>query len=46
MHAYDGDAFLDVPRREGKPRSRGLTHVIDKGQGGVHGPPLRLSIRG
>src|SRR6187402_395284 len=31
MHAYDGDAFLDVPSREGKPRSRGLTHVIDKG---------------
>ena len=31
MHAYDGDAFLDVPVREGKPRSRGLTHVIDKG---------------
>ena len=31
MHAYDGDAFLDVPSREGKPRTRGLTHVIDKG---------------
>jgi len=31
MHDYDGHAFLDVPRREGKPRSRGLTHVIDKG---------------
>lgn len=31
MPASDGDAFLDVPAREGKPRSRGLTHVIDKG---------------
>ena len=31
MHAYDGNAFLDVPTREGKPRERGLTHVIDKG---------------
>jgi phosphosulfolactate synthase len=31
MHASDGDAFLDIPVREGKPRSRGLTHVIDKG---------------
>src|SRR6187401_2326109 len=31
MHAYDGDAFLDVPTREGKPRKRGLTHVMDKG---------------
>ena len=29
MHASDG--FLDVPTREGKPRTRGLTHVIDKG---------------
>ncbi|HUF00925.1 MAG TPA: phosphosulfolactate synthase [Gaiellaceae bacterium] len=31
MHAYEGNAFLDVPLREGKPRTRGLTHVIDKG---------------
>ena len=31
MHDYDGNAFLDVPTRAGKPRSRGLTHVIDKG---------------
>jgi phosphosulfolactate synthase len=31
MHAFDGDGFLDVPAREGKPRERGLTHVIDKG---------------
>jgi len=31
MHAFDGHSFLDVPTREGKPRSRGLTHVIDKG---------------
>ena len=31
MHAYDGDAFLDIPTREGKPRERGLTHVMDKG---------------
>src|SRR5687767_14534763 len=31
MHASDGHAFLDVPTREGKPRERGLTHVIDKG---------------
>src|ERR671910_177093 len=31
MHAYDGNAFLDIPAREGKPRERGLTHVIDKG---------------
>ena len=31
MHAFDGDGFLDVPTREGKPRERGLTHVIDKG---------------
>ena len=23
--------FLDIPTREGKPRTRGLTHVIDKG---------------
>ena len=25
------DGFLGVPKREPKPRSRGLTHVIDKG---------------
>jgi phosphosulfolactate synthase len=25
------DGFLDVPARPGKPRSTGLTHVIDKG---------------
>ena len=25
------DGFLDVPTREPKPRTRGLTHVIDKG---------------
>ena len=31
MHDSDGYAFLDVPSREGKPRERGLTHVIDKG---------------
>ena len=31
MHAFDGNTFLDVPTREGKPRSSGLTHVIDKG---------------
>ena len=31
MHAFDGESFLEVPRRAGKPRSRGLTHVIDKG---------------
>jgi phosphosulfolactate synthase len=31
MHAFDGNGFLDVPTREGKPRDRGLTHVIDKG---------------
>jgi phosphosulfolactate synthase len=28
---FDGDGFLDVPRRAGKPRTKGLTHVIDKG---------------
>jgi phosphosulfolactate synthase len=28
---FDEHAFLDVPQREGKPRDRGLTHVIDKG---------------
>src|SRR3970040_3148346 len=31
MHAFDENSFLDVPVREGKPRSRGLTHVMDKG---------------
>ena len=25
------NGFLDVPARSGKPRTRGLTHVIDKG---------------
>jgi phosphosulfolactate synthase len=29
MPGFDG--FLDVPARSPKPRSRGLTHVIDKG---------------
>jgi phosphosulfolactate synthase len=29
MHAFDG--FLDVPARSPKPRTHGLTHVIDKG---------------
>jgi phosphosulfolactate synthase len=29
MHGFDG--FLDVPARSPKPRSHGLTHVIDKG---------------
>lgn len=29
MHASDG--FLDVPARSPKPRTKGLTHVIDKG---------------
>ena len=32
MHGSDGGgAFLDIPTREGKPRTRGLTHVMDKG---------------
>ena len=32
MHDSDGQhTFLDVPIREGKPRDRGLTHVMDKG---------------
>ena len=31
MHASDQNSFLDVPIRDGKPRSRGLTHVMDKG---------------
>jgi phosphosulfolactate synthase len=29
MRSYDG--FLDLPPREAKPRTAGLTHVIDKG---------------
>jgi phosphosulfolactate synthase len=33
MHASEltTDGFLDIPQREPKPRTRGLTHVIDKG---------------
>ena len=31
MPAFDGDGFLDVPARSPKPRTQGLTHVIDKG---------------
>ena len=31
MHASDEHAFLNIPAREGKPRERGLTHVMDKG---------------
>ena len=31
MHASDEHSFLDIPAREGKPRERGLTHVMDKG---------------
>src|SRR6187549_4274489 len=31
MHASDEHSFLDIPTREGKPRDRGLTHVMDKG---------------
>src|SRR4249919_680043 len=31
MRAFDGDGFLDIPTREGKPRSRGRPHVMDKG---------------
>jgi len=30
MPAFE-DGFLGVPARPGKPRSVGLTHVIDKG---------------
>lgn len=26
-----GPKFLDLPERQGKPRTRGLTHVLDKG---------------
>src|SRR5256712_12347359 len=29
MPSFDG--FLDLPPRPGKPRTEGLTHVIDKG---------------
>ena len=31
MPAFDGDGFLDLPPRTPKPRTVGLTHVIDKG---------------
>ena len=31
MPAFEPDGFLDVPARPSKPRSQGLTHVIDKG---------------
>ncbi|HVU78135.1 MAG TPA: phosphosulfolactate synthase, partial [Gaiellaceae bacterium] len=31
MPAFDGDGFLDLPARPRKPRTSGLTHVIDKG---------------
>ena len=31
MHASNEHTFLDIPTREGKPRSQGLTHVMDKG---------------
>jgi phosphosulfolactate synthase len=31
MLGFDSHAFLDVPQRAGKPRSAGITHVIDKG---------------
>lgn len=31
MHDSDLDGFLDVPARSPKPRTSGLTHVIDKG---------------
>jgi phosphosulfolactate synthase len=30
MHGFN-DGFLDLPQRPGKPRTEGLTHVIDKG---------------
>ena len=30
MPASNG-SWLDIPAREGKPRNRGLTHVMDKG---------------
>jgi phosphosulfolactate synthase len=31
MHAFDGDGFLNLPARPAKPRTQGLTHVMDKG---------------
>jgi phosphosulfolactate synthase len=31
LQGSDGISFLTVPEREPKPRSRGLTHVLDKG---------------
>ncbi|MFN0155758.1 MAG: phosphosulfolactate synthase [Gaiella sp.] len=31
MPSFDAHAFLAVPSRQGKPRSKGVTHVIDKG---------------
>ena len=31
MHASDEHSFLTVPKRDVKPRDRGLTHVMDKG---------------
>jgi phosphosulfolactate synthase len=30
-HGFETDGFLDLPPRPGKPRTEGLTHVIDKG---------------
>ena len=30
MHGFS-DGFLDLPQRPGKPRTEGLTHVMDKG---------------
>jgi phosphosulfolactate synthase len=30
-NGFDGDGFLEVPARTPKPRTKGLTHVIDKG---------------
>jgi phosphosulfolactate synthase len=32
LNAFN-DGFLGVPKRPGKPRTEGLTHVIDKGMG-------------
>ena len=31
MSGFETDGFLDLPPRSGKPRTEGLTHVIDKG---------------
>ena len=31
MSGFETDGFLDLPARPGKPRTEGLTHVIDKG---------------